>query len=167
MCRRIGLYFAMAVMFCSWGIAQDDATKKLGVMLGKWESEATFPGGARKVTSSYECRWSPQKDALVCESQMAGAAGTSRLVYAYERQTGAYVCTTYPASGAGPQTGTGNISGDTWTFSSTSETNGKTTRIRSTKQFSLPDRQYTTVESSDDGVNWKVVYTGTAHKVGN
>src|SRR5258708_30402480 len=48
-----------------------DATKRLGVFIGKWKSEGTFTdtpySKAHKVTSDIHCRWSSLGDFLLCE----------------------------------------------------------------------------------------------------
>ena len=36
----------------------EDPTKKLGVLVGKWETEGAFTTG-QKTSTSLECRWSP------------------------------------------------------------------------------------------------------------
>ncbi|HZD08297.1 MAG TPA: hypothetical protein VE176_08615, partial [Candidatus Limnocylindrales bacterium] len=54
----------------------DDPTKKLGVFVGKWETEGAFTSG-QKASTSLECRWSPQGSYLVCD-QLVNMGGEHR-----------------------------------------------------------------------------------------
>ncbi len=166
-------------MLCLWiaitcgrlSLAQgEDPAKKLGIFVGKWNTEATFTGSDNKVTSNLECRWSPQGVYLVCEQRvkMAGAADHRQLtVYSYNAKEGNYSYITISDPGARPSTGTIEINGYVWVYSSSFEANGKTRQIRNTNLFPNPSTETFKVESSDDGgATWKTVMEGTAHKTG-
>jgi hypothetical protein len=149
----------------------DDPAKKLGIFLGKWKTEATFTGWDKdnKVTSALECRWSPQGAYLVCEQLVKIAGGDHRqlTVYSYNSKDGNYTFTTISDPGAKPSSGTVQINGYVWVYSSSFEANGKTTQIRTTNQFTTPSTEVFKTESSDDGgATWKTVLEGTARKSG-
>jgi hypothetical protein len=59
-------FFAIMSAFCAAQAAQptDDATKKLGVLVGKWKTEGALVSGP-KTSSTLECRWSPMGSFLV------------------------------------------------------------------------------------------------------
>jgi len=161
----------LAITVCSGlGRAQaDDPAKKLGIFLGKWKTEGAFAGSDNKVTSALECRWSPQGAFLVCEQLVKIAGGEHRqfTVYSYNAKDGNYSFTTISDPGAKPSSGTVQINGYVWVYSSSFEANGKTTQIRTTNQFTTPSTEVFKTESSDDGgATWKTVLEGTARKSG-
>jgi hypothetical protein len=158
------------VMMCSrLSLGQaDDPAKKLGAFLGKWKSEGIFADGG-KVTADLDCRWSPQGSYMVCEQAIKMAGGNSRqlTVYSYSAKDGNYSFTTISNPGAKPSSGTVQINGYAWIYSSSFEANGKTTQIRTTNLFPQPSLETFKVESSDDGGStWKSILEGTAHKTG-
>jgi hypothetical protein len=146
----------------------DDPTKKLGVYVGKWETQGEFAGGP-KTSTSLECRWSPQGSYLVCDQLVKmGAAGDHRqfTVYSYDSKAGNYSYTTLSDPGAKPSTGTVVIKGNLWTYDSSFEANGKTTLVRVTNEFTDAKTEIFKVASSEDnGAHWKPVLEGTAHKI--
>jgi uncharacterized protein YxeA len=145
----------------------DDPTKKLGVFVGKWETEGAFTSG-QKASTSLECRWSPQGSYLVCD-QLVNMGGEHRqfTVYSYDSKTGKYSYVTIADPGAKPTTGGITIKGNLWTYDDSSFTaNGKTTQVRVTNEFTDPKTEVFKVASSEDnGANWKVMLQGMAHKV--
>jgi Protein of unknown function (DUF1579) len=148
---------------------EDDPAKKLRAFLGKWKSEATFTGSDNKVTSALECRWSPQGVYLVCEQvvKMAGGDHRQLTVYSYNAKDGNYSFATISDPGAKPASGTVQINGYVWVYSSSFEANGKTTQMRTTNEFTTPSTETFKTESSDDGgATWKTLLQGTAHKTG-
>lgn len=147
----------------------DDPTKKLGVFVGKWETEGAFTNGP-KTSTTLECRWSPQGSYLVCDQLVRmGAAGDHRqfTVYSYDSKAGKYSFTTLADPGAKPTTGGITINGNLWTYDDSSFTaNGKTTLVRVTNEFTDAKTEVFKVTSSEDnGANWKVVLQGVAHKI--
>lgn len=145
----------------------DDPTKTLGAFVGKWETEGAFTSG-QKISTSLECRWSPQGSYLVCD-QLVNMGGEHRqfTVYSYDGKTAKYSYVTLADPGAKPTTGGITIKGNLWTYDDSSFTaNGKTTMIRTTNEFTDPKTEVFKVTSSEDnGANWKVMLQGVAHKV--
>ena len=147
----------------------DDPTKKLGVFVGRWQTEGTFTSG-QKTSTTLECRWSPQGSYLVCD-QLVNMGGEHRqfTVYSYDRKTGKYSYVTLSDPGAKPTTGGITIKGNLWTYDDSSFTaNGKTTMIRTTNEFTDPKREaFKVMSSEDNGATWKTVLQGKAQKVGD
>jgi hypothetical protein len=169
--RMKAMLCVLAAVICSsLGRSQaDDPAKRLGIFLGKWKTEATFTGSDNKITSALECRWSPQGAYLVCEQLVKMSDGDHRqlTVYSYNAKDGIYRFTTISDPGAKPSTGTLQINGYVWVYSSSFEANGKTMQIRTTNEFPTPSTETFKTESSDDGgATWKTILQGTARKSG-
>src|SRR5579884_2616866 len=148
-------------------LQKDDATKKLGAFIGKWDTEATFAGGD-KATSSLECRWSSQGGFMVCEQivHMGGAETRQMTVYSYNPKADSYNYTTVSVPGGKPSSGTVVIKGNVWTYDFSFDANGKTTQIRNTNEFTDAKTEVFKIISSDDnGAHWKPVMEGKAHKI--
>jgi len=147
----------------------DDPTKKLGAFVGKWETEGAFTNGP-KTSTTLECRWSPQGSYLVCD-QLVNMGGEHRqfTVYSYDSKTGKYSYVTLSDPGAKPTTGGITIKGNLWTYDDSSfTTNGKTTLIRTTNEFTDAKTEVFKVATSEDnGANWKTMLEGKARKVGD
>ncbi|HEY2499756.1 MAG TPA: hypothetical protein VGK24_22065 [Candidatus Angelobacter sp.] len=147
----------------------ENPTKKLGAYLGKWQTQGNFAGGA-KISTTLDCRWSPQGSFLICEQliKMAGSDHRQLTVYSYDSKAGTYSYTTLSDPGAEPTAGTVQIKGNLWTYDSSFEANGKTTMIRTTNEFTDPKTEVFKVATSDDnGMHWKPVLEGKAQKVGD
>jgi hypothetical protein len=166
----IGLAAVAAMCMSVTAMQKDDPTKKLGVLVGKWETEGKFTGTENRTSSSLECRWSPMGNYLICEQLVAMQGNQSRqlTVYSYNSKDGNYVYSTYRDPGATPSGGTVAINGNLWTYSGSFEANGKKTEFRTTNDFSKPRTETFKTETSDDGgANWKAVLEGKATKVGD
>jgi hypothetical protein len=145
----------------------DDPTTKLAILVGKWQTQGAFTGGD-KISTTLECRRSPQGSFLVCDQLVKmGTAGEHRqfTVYSYSSKDG-YSYTTISDPGAKPTSGGVTIKGNLWTYDSSFAANGKTTQIRTTNEFTDARTEIFKVASSDDGgAHWKTVLEGTAHKI--
>lgn len=143
-----------------------DPAKKLGAYVGKWETEGTFAGGP-KISTSLECRWSPQGVYLVCDQlvRMGGADHHQFTVYSYSNKDG-YSYTTLNDPGAKPSSGGIVIEGNLWTYDSSFEANGKKTMIRTTNEFTDAKTEiFKVVTSDDNGAHWKPVLEGKARRI--
>jgi uncharacterized protein YxeA len=152
------------------GSQSEDPTKKLGTFVGKWKTEGTFTPSGQKTSTSLECRWSPQGSYLVCDQLVnLDTIGDHRqfTVYSYDSKSGNYSYVTLADPGAKPTTGGITIKGNLWIYDDSSfNTNGKTTLVRVTNEFTDPKTEVFNVTSSEDnGANWKVVLQGIARKV--
>ncbi|MGC2694888.1 MAG: hypothetical protein WA738_03775 [Candidatus Angelobacter sp.] len=146
-------------------VQTDDPAKKLGVLAGQWQTEGTFSSGA-KISTSLDCRWSPQGSFLICEQLVKMPNGDHRqlTVYSYSKDSG-YSYVTLSDPGAKPTTGGIEIKGNLWTYNSSFAANGKTTQIRTTNEFTDAKTEIFKVASSDDGgAHWKTVLEGQAKK---
>jgi hypothetical protein len=160
------MLFLIVLFSCFVGRAQDDATRKLGAFLGKWQSEGTFANG-NQVTASLECRWSINSDFLICEQaiKMSGGDHHQLTIYSYNSKTQTYTYTTIGDPGATPTSGTLKVDGNIWTYSTTYEHDGQTTQVRTINEF-VNRKENFKVESSDDGgATWRKQLQGTASKV--
>ncbi|HET9364219.1 MAG TPA: DUF1579 family protein [Candidatus Angelobacter sp.] len=171
-CIKTLVLIAAVAAMCISAIAmqKDDPTKKLGILVGKWETEGTFTGTANKSSSTLECRWSPMGNYLVCEQLVAMMGNQSRqlTVYSYNSKDGSYVYSTYRDPGTSPSGGTVTINGNLWTYSGSFEANGKKMEFRTTNDFSKPGTETFKSETSDDGgAHWKTVLEGSAKKIGD
>jgi hypothetical protein len=163
------------LFFAIQGRAADeqDATRKLGALIGRWQSEGTVPetrfSHADKISSSMECRWSPQGNFLICEQAITTSTGkqTQLTVYSYSAMDGNYTFGTFAGPGAEPGHGTVMIKGNVWTYpSSYLGVDGKKNLIRTTNDFSVPGTDTFKTEFSDDnGAHWTTTLQGTAHKL--
>ncbi len=147
----------------------DEATKKLGVFLGKWKTEGSFATG-QKTSTTLECRWSPMGSFLVCDQMVNMGGGEHRqfTVYSYDSKSGSYSYTTLSDPGAKPTSGTVEIKGNLWIYDSSFQNQGKTTLIRTTNEFTDSKTEVFKVATSEDGgAIWKVMLEGKAQKVGD
>jgi hypothetical protein len=144
----------------------DDPSTKLGILVGKWQTQGAFTGGD-KVSTTLECRWSPQGSFLVCDQliKMGPAEHRQFTVYSYGSKDG-YSYATLSDPGAKPTSGGVTIKGNLWTYDSSFAAKGKTRQIRTTNEFTDRKTEIFKVASSDDGgAHWKTVLEGTAHKI--
>ena len=168
---KFGWCLFVAMISSSLGMSQtDDPTRKLGAFLGKWQTEGTLTGSAGKISSTLECRWSPQGIFLVCDQlvNLQGADHHQFTAYSYNSKDNIYSYVTIPDPGGRPNSGKIEIKGNVWTYSSSFENSGKTIQFRTTNEFTDPRTEIFKTQSSDDGgITWKTVLEGTAHKVGD
>ena len=169
---RAGLIFTavlLAALFINANAVQpgDDPTKKLGALVGQWQTEGTLMG-SMSVTSNLQCRWSPQGSFLICEQLIKMGSGEHRqlTIYSYNAKEGSYAYTTLSDPGVKPTTGTVEIKGNMWTYTASVETHGKTAQIRTTNEFTDAKTEVFKVASSDDGgAHWVSVLEGKARKI--
>ena len=168
------IVMALAAIETAQTAGTDDqtATKRLGAFVGKWQSEGTMMetpfSHADKISSSIECRWSPQGNFLICEQLITDSAGghTQLSIYSYNPKDGNYTISSMAGTGKQPWNGTVIISGNVWTYPGSFEAKGKKVQVRTTNDFSVPDTETFKSEFSDDGgAHWIVTLQGVAHKI--
>lgn len=178
--KSLLLWLVVMVAVCTLAIAQtaatDDqaATSKLGVFVGKWQSEGAFLDSpyskAGKVTSDIDCIWSPQRNFLICEQLITDSGGkhTQLSIFSYNSKDKNYTISSMAGPGKQPWNGTVNINGNIWTYPGGYEANGKKVEIRTINDFSVPGVETFKTEFSDDGgAHWMLTLQGTAHRTGN
>jgi len=174
------LLLITVVALCQLQAAQaptsDDqaATSKLGVFVGKWQSEGTrletAYSHADKITSSLDCRWSPQQNFLICEQAINDSTGkhTQLSIYSWNSKDKNYSITSLAGPGKQPWNGTVIINGNVWTYPGGFEANGKKIEVRTTNDFSVASTEtFKTEYSEDGGAHWTLMLQGTAHKSSN
>lgn len=178
-CRSTILsFFLTAILLTCQAVPQNSATdlhaatQKLGVFVGKWQSEGTRPetafSHADKITSSIDCRWSPQGNFLICEQSITDSGGnhTQLSIYSYNAKDSNYSISSIAGPGNKPWNGTVQIQGNIWTYPGSFEMNGKKVEVRTTNDFSVPGVESFKTEFSDDGgAHWVVTLQGTAHRL--
>ncbi|HEY6252516.1 MAG TPA: hypothetical protein VI685_21380 [Candidatus Angelobacter sp.] len=156
--------------------ATDDqaATSKLGVFVGKWQSQGTRLetafSHADKITSSLDCRWSPQQDFLICEQSITDSLGqhVQLSIYSYNSKDKNYTISSMAGPGKQPWNGTVIINGNVWTYPGGFESNGKKVEVRTTNDFSVAGTEIFKGEFSEDGgAHWSLMLQGAAHKISN
>ncbi len=149
-----------------------DATQKLAVFIGKWESTGAFSetklSHAHKVSSSIDCRWSPLGNFLTCEqSILDGSEKHIQLsIYSYNSKEDKYAISSMAGPGQQPFNGSVIIKGNIWTYPGGFEKDGKRTEIRTINDFSTPNTEiFKTEYSEDGGAHWTTMLEGTARKI--
>ena len=143
--------------------------KALGYFAGKWSSEAEMkpgpfgPGG--KMTSVDNCEWFAGGFQLVCRGQGSGAMGsmTTLGVITYNTTEKAYTFYGIDSTGMNDYS-KGKKSGNTWTFTSKSEMNGKPFHSRYTMVESSPTAYTYKWDMSEDGAKWTTMMEGKSTK---
>lgn len=171
-------YFVVGLAFSGCVAAQNSSadpqspTGKLGVFVGKWQSEGAFLdtpySKAGKVTSEIDCSWSPQHNFLICEQAITDSTGkhTQLSIFSYNGKEGSYAVSSVAGPGAKPWNGTVIIDGNIWTYPGGYEANGKKITIKTTNDFSVPGTETFKTQFSDDGgVHWVTTLQGSARKV--
>ena len=143
--------------------------KTLAYFVGNLTTESELkpgplgPGG--KMTSSDSCQWFEGGFQVVCRGKGSGAMGsmTSLGVMAYSAADKAY--TFYGIDSMGmSELSTGNKSGSTWTFGSTSYFGGQSFKSRFTIVETSPTSYTFKWESSADGTKWATLMEGKSTK---
>jgi hypothetical protein len=166
---------AMALAVCAsqasapGNTSDAEATKKLGVFVGKWKSEGSFfetaYSKAHKVTSDVDCGWSPHGDFLICEQLISEPLGQhiQLSIFSYNSKDGTYSISSMAGPGKPPWSGTVLIEGTLWTYPG-----NKADKVwfRTTNDFSTPGTEvFKTEFSADGGEHWTTTLQGTAKKV--
>lgn len=143
--------------------------KTLGYFAGKWTSEGELkpgpfgPGG--KLSSVDNCEWFAGGFQLVCRGQGSGVMGTMTTlgVIAYNPTEKTYTFYGIDSTGMTDYS-KGKKSGNTWTFTSKSEMNGKAFQSRYSMVEGSPTAYTYKWEMSEDGTKWTTVMEGKSTK---
>lgn len=144
--------------------------ERLGFFAGHWKFEGEMkegpmgPGG--KVTMSDRCEWFDGGFGLVChsegESPMGHAKGLGIMTYSPAKRAYTY----YGIDSMGySDYATGQVEGDTWTYSSAGEMEGKKIQTRVTIREISPTSYKFKYEMSVDGGSWVTSVEGIETKV--
>ena len=143
--------------------------KALGYFAGKWTSEGEMKPGAfgpgGKMTSVDTCEWFAGGFQLVCRGQGSGAMGkmTTLGVIAYSPVEKSY--TFYGIDSMGmTDYSKGKKSGNTWTFTSKADMQGKPVHSRYTMVEASPTSYTYKWDMSEDGTKWSTVMEGKSTK---
>lgn len=165
--------FTTAVAFAEEPTGSPQPTaehKELATWLGSWTGSAKIkpgplgPGGAMNWTE--ECSWFAGAEFhVICKSKGEGPAGpmVGLGIVGYNAAKKAY--THYAVDNSGwSGYSEGNLSGDTWTFTSTETVEGETYQSRFAIKLETPAKMTFTWEMSEDGKNWIAMMDGVSNK---
>jgi len=97
----------VALLALGWAApAGEDPAAKLGVLVGRWEIEASANGQTGKTHNIRECRWAPQgHDYLVCSLIGSTPLGDHRqlTIFYYNTRENNYIAVTIADPVAKPQ----------------------------------------------------------------
>lgn len=130
--------------------------KKLGVMVGKWQTEIDFKGASpSKASGTEDCEWFSNLH-VVCRSELTGPAGLYRTmrIISYVPAMKQYAVYTIDSLGYAALT-MGTNAGSTWTFTSSGQ--GWQTRL----VMKMSANAYTSV-ADYAGADGKWVTTATS-----
>ena len=166
----------LLILICTpFAVAQMPATKpapelsKLDYLAGHWTTDGELkpgpmgPGG--KITSVDDAEWMDGKFFLVMRSKFSGASGdvTGLAIFGYDSANKVYTYNSFNSAGEVDHY-TGNLDGDTLTWSGSIPMGDKSLKTRYiTKQMSPTAYTYR-FEVSPDGATWIPVMDGKATK---
>lgn len=141
--------------------------KKLEYFVGRWTVESEIKANgyvpAGKTVSTETCTWGP--GGFYVESRAEGGELPTRLaIVGYDSHAKVY--TSYYASSVGlVGTGTGRVSGNTWTWMVEDKFAGNAFRGRTTIMMSSPTQYTMKYEMADEKGGYTAILEGTATKV--
>jgi hypothetical protein len=169
----IALLFVTAISaWAQMGTPPGPEVKKLDYFLGAWTTEGTIAQGpwgmGGKFTSSATTDWMPgnfflQSQADVKMPPEVGGDYKALLIMGYDTQQNVYASDRFSSLGR-HETSTGTLSGDTWTWSSTSNYGGTEIQGKMTIKTLSPTSYTLKYEISLDGKNWMPFMDGKATK---
>lgn len=130
---------------------------------GKMNPSPMGPGGPFSGTES--CRMFEGGFHMVCDSTGTGAMGnmTGHMVLTWDRSAKTYRFFSV-SNMADAEAGTGSVKGNTWTFNSSMEMNGKKILTRFVLVETSPTVHTAKSEMSEDGTKWTTVMEATSTK---
>lgn len=144
--------------------------KKLDFMVGNWSAEGTMTMGpgtpTSKWTTNTHAEWMQGNFFLVENSDMdLGPMGKGKEVayLGYDPERKMYTYRAFNSMGEAEDS-TGNVDGDTWTWTSDEHMNGMTMKGRFTMKVLSPTSYTMKFELSQDGTTWTTAMEGKATK---
>ena len=146
--------------------------KKLDYFVGTWTSEGTIAQGpwgmGGKFSSTSKGEWMPGNFFVKAESEAKmppeiGGDGTSTMIMGYDTQANTYTSDRFSSLGQHEQS-KGTVSGDTWTWASSSNYGGMEIQGRMTMKVVSPTSYTFKYEVSTDGKEWMTFMEGKATK---
>jgi len=143
--------------------------KKLDYFVGTWVSEGETkptsmePGGKWKTTDRYQ--WMEGGFFLTGQTEYSGPEGTAKgpFFLHYDTDDKMFVYDAFNSMGEADHA-KGNVSGDTWTYTSDYKMGGQSLKGRYTMKILSPTSYAMKYEMSKDGANWTTVMEGKATK---
>jgi hypothetical protein len=143
--------------------------QRLARWVGNWSGEGMMqpgpfgPGG--KMSWSNKCDWFEGKYAVVCHGQGQSPMGPSKSVGIITYDSGLKQYTYYGIDSMGFSfLSKGNVEGDTWSFTTDMNIEGKTYYSRFQIKETSPTTSIFTESMSEDGKNWKPSFEGKETK---
>ena len=145
--------------------------QRLGYYVGAWRGEGQTRGGplgpAGRLSSTMTCEWFAGGFQIVCRGEETGPTGTRQFlnIRAYDQAARSY--TEYSISSFGEteyNTG-GSMAGNTRTFVTPIDANGRRVQIRYFEELVSPTRFTYRAEASVDGGAWQLIAEGAIRRV--
>lgn len=155
-----------AVTFAETKPASPPQWKKLSAFLGTWKSHGqlfdTPFSKSKEVDSTTNCFWSKSGDYMICDQTNSMPA--HQLTIYSAGKGGDFVAYTIGDPGVPPHMTKLTLNGNTWTYSSDFENNGKKTYFRTTNSFTSPEIYTFEAQYSEDGKHWKTMAQGSSRR---
>ncbi len=163
----IGIFLSATIFAQNGIILKDDGLNKLSVFLGTWQSKNN-PASDDNTSAVYTCRWSVNKEFLVCDQIVTHKDGqTNNLaIYSYDSLNN-YKLTLVGIPGVEPFSIPVISSGDSLIYPGSHMENGMKVYNRTVNIFSSNTLYKYFIQSSKDGINWITSLEGKATKIRN
>lgn len=172
--KSIAAILALSLLLTLAAFAQDlpkpgPEHKKLDLFAGSWTLDGDLkagpmgPGG--KMTETEKCEWMDGGFFLVChadfKSPMMNGTGVSYMGYSADDK--AYTYREFNSFGEFTDS-RGSVDGDTWTWLSDENMDGKIWKGKFTMKITSPTSYTFTFDMSEDGAKWTTIMDGKASK---
>jgi hypothetical protein len=174
--RRIALMSFLVVIAVSavaqMGEPPGPEVKKLDYFVGTWTTDGMIAqgpwGGGGKFTATATTEWLPGNFFLQSktDSQMPpeiGGESKATMIMGYDTQQNTYTSDRYSSLGQ-HESSKGTLSGDTWTWTNTSNYGGMEIQGKMTIKILAPTSHTMKYEISMDGKNWMTFMEGKVTK---
>ena len=143
----------------------------LSAYWGQWTGQGKILdspfGKAGDAGGETNCNWSPNHGFLVCDQKTHSPAGASNdlSIYTYNQKDHAYHFFGLSRNSGNVRSPKLTIEGNRWTYLSEFTGSGKHVRIRTINVFTSPTTVTYKTEYSVDGAPWKLMGSGSSHRV--